>query len=93
MQNSQICANVLISGLVQGVGYRFSTRQQARKLNLKGWVRNLADSRVEAVFEGEPSAVEQMIKWCHQGPPGAIVEEVQTDFTQPQGLKGFEIVY
>lgn len=86
-----IRAHVLISGRVQGVGYRASTWDMAQLLKLNGWVRNLRDSRVEAVFEGDRATVEEMLRWCHQGPPHAIVQEVQVEYEPPEGLAGFEV--
>jgi acylphosphatase len=87
----QIHAHALISGHVQGVGYRFSTRNEATYLGLQGWVRNLPDGRVEAVFEGNRPQVEKMVQWCHQGPPGAQVQDVKIAYTVLEGLRGFEI--
>jgi acylphosphatase len=84
-----IRAHVFVSGLVQGVGYRYTTVQQARKLGLNGWVRNLNDSRVEAVFEGEQAAVEEMIRWCHRGPSAAVVKDVSIEIEEMEGLSGF----
>lgn len=69
--------HVLISGRVQGVGYRMSTQEQARQLGLRGWVRNLVDGRVEARFVGEVAAIEAMMAWCWEGPPMAKVEAVE----------------
>ncbi|MGK7904317.1 MAG: acylphosphatase [Hormoscilla sp.] len=89
----EIRAHVFISGRVQGVGYRFSTRSQAKHLGIAGWVRNLPDRRVEAVFEGSQSAVEAMIRWCYQGPLDAAVTDVAVNKEQPQGLQGFDILY
>lgn len=87
----RIRAHVWISGQVQGVGYRFSTQDMAKLLKLNGWVRNLRDGRVEAVFEGSRNQVEEMIRWCHQGPPAAIVDEVKVDYEAAEALQGFEI--
>lgn len=81
----QVRAHVYVSGLVQGVYFRYSTREEARKLGVHGWVRNTDDERVEAVFEGPRAAVEQMIKWCHQGPRGARVENVAITWEIPTG--------
>jgi len=86
-----IRAHVLISGRVQRVGFRFSTQDMATLYGLTGWVRNLPDERVEAVFEGDRSSVEAMIRWCHQGPPHAIVQDVMVVYEPPEGLNGFEI--
>lgn len=84
-------AHVHVSGKVQGVFYRANTRNTARKLGVDGWVRNLPDGRVEAVFEGPESDVEEMIDWCHTGSPAADVEAVDVEFEEPTGLDGFEV--
>lgn len=68
--------HVWISGRVQGVYFRANTLKQASSLGLTGWVRNLPDGRVEAVFEGETRAVEQMLEWCRSGSPPARVDNV-----------------
>lgn len=88
----QTRAHAFISGKVQGVGYRYSTMNAAKKLGVNGWVRNLADSRVEAVFEGTQEMVEEIIRWCHQGSDAAVVNDVQVGYSQAEGLQGFEIV-
>ena len=85
-------AHVFISGYVQGVNFRVYTRQQARLLGLWGWVRNMPDGRVEAVFEGERALVDRMLEWCHRGPPSASVEGVETAWGAATGSsKDFEI--
>jgi acylphosphatase len=84
-------AHVLVSGRVQGVSYRASTRDAARERGVDGWVRNLADGRVEAVFEGEESAVEEMIEWTHTGSPAADVESVDAEYGDPEGQSGFAV--
>jgi len=90
----QVRAHVYISGLVQGVYFRHYTREQARKLGVQGWVRNLDDERVEAVFEGPRVAVEQMIAWCHQGPPAARVAHVAVTWEAATGQEhGFNARY
>ncbi|MBW3584967.1 MAG: acylphosphatase [Cyanobacteria bacterium 0813] len=94
MQNpssSPVRVRVFVSGLVQGVGYRYSTMNQAKYLGLSGWVRNLPDGRVEAVFEGEKKAVEGMISWCRRGPSGATVSELVLEYEDPEGDGTFEI--
>ena len=90
-QVNPLSVRVLISGRVQGVGYRASTVQKARQLRLQGWVRNRADGSVEAIFEGERTAVERMIQWCHGGPAAASVDEVKVAPTERKGLQGFTI--
>ena len=93
MQSSHnhIRAHVFISGKVQGVGYRMSTWQVANDLKLSGWVRNLPDGRVEAVFEGSRDIVEEMIAWCHKGNPPAVVTDVIVEYETPEGIQGFDI--
>jgi acylphosphatase len=87
-------AQVLISGRVQGVFYRAHTRDQARARGLKGWVRNLPDGQVAAVFEGKRSAIEDMLAWCRQGPPYAAVDEILVDWQPYRGdLEDFKIAY
>ncbi|HVF76192.1 MAG TPA: acylphosphatase [Acidimicrobiales bacterium] len=80
---------VVVDGRVQGVGFRESCRRQATHVN--GWVRNLEGGRVEAVFEGEPAAVEAMVDWCRSGPPWATVTAVEVYVEEPQGDNGFTV--
>lgn len=87
----QIRARVIVSGKVQGVGYRMSTEEVANDLELNGWVRNLPDGRVEAVFEGSTDVVEKAIAWCRQGNPPAVVKDVAVEYEAPEGMRGFEI--
>lgn len=89
MNDSLVQAHVWVSGHVQGVFFRDSARQEAARLGLSGWVRNLPDGRVEAVFEGTREAVAQAVEWCHTGPPRARVESVEAQEGPAQGLKGF----
>ena len=86
-------AHVFVTGRVQGVYYRANTREQARQRGVDGWVRNLADGRVEAVFEGEEASVEAMVEWCHTGSPRAEVEGVEVEYEPPEGESGFEVRY
>jgi acylphosphatase len=90
-RDTQIAAHVLISGRVQGVGYRASTWDMAQLLKLTGWVRNLRDGRVEALFEGDRAHVEAIIRWCHQGPPAAVVAQVSVEYQPSEGLRNFEV--
>jgi acylphosphatase len=80
-----------MSGRVQGVTYRASTRETAREHGVDGWVRNLDDGRVEAVFEGPPEAVASVVERCHDGPRRARVDGVETTEESPEGLSGFEV--
>lgn len=73
-------AHVFVSGRVQGVFFRQRTRLQAQMNSVTGWIRNLPDERVEAVFEGEESAVKRLVDYCHHGPPSALVEDVNVTY-------------
>ncbi len=85
--------HVVIEGRVQGVFFRASTRDEARARGLGGWVRNLPDGRVEAVFEGDKAVVENMLAWCRQGPPYAYVDDIVEDWQPYQGdLLDFRVV-
>ncbi len=87
-------AQVIIHGLVQGVWFRASTRDEAILLGVKGWVRNLPDGTVQALFEGERKKVEEIIGWCHKGPPGARVSKVDIFWELYKGEYGqFDIRY
>src|SRR4051794_13969040 len=81
--------HVWISGRVQGVGFRFSTCDMAAGLGVCGWVRNLSDGRVEAVFEGPAAEVAKAVAWCRRGPTGAWVSDVETRPEEPVGESGF----
>jgi len=94
MSTNKSRAHVMISGRVQGVFFRAETRETARSLGLSGWVRNTRDGRVEAVFEGDSKAVEEMVQWCNKGPAGARVEHVDVDYGEYTGEFGsFSVRY
>lgn len=82
---------VNISGRVQGVFFRATCAERARALGLRGWVRNAADGRVEAAFEGPRDAVEAILAWCRHGPPGAGVEAVEVHDEPPTGEAAFRV--
>jgi acylphosphatase len=87
-------ARVIVSGRVQGVFFRYTTREVASSLGLFGWVKNRWDGKVEAVFEGERKRVEQMIQWCDKGPPGAYVQHIETQWEEYLGeFDRFSISY
>lgn len=87
-------AHVYISGRVQGVFFRACTRDKARELGLKGWVKNLLDGRVEAVFEGEKEKVEEMLSWCREGSPHSMVRKVEMHEEPYTGeFRSFEVRY
>ena len=73
----KVRAHLLVSGRVQGVYFRESTRLEAQSLGVYGWVRNLIDGRVEAVFEGEEHAVKTLVNYCRNGPPAARVNNLE----------------
>ncbi len=85
-------AHVYVSGQVPGVFFRDSTREKAEQLGLTGWVKNLPDGRVEALFEGPSEKVREMVRWCKEGPSHAEVEDVDAEFEASQGsLTSFEV--
>jgi acylphosphatase len=84
-------ARVLVSGTVQGVYYRATTRDTAREHGISGWVKNLDDGRVEAVFEGSEEDVEALVGWCHEGSSSAQVENVTVEYEEPEGIESFEV--
>ena len=84
-------AHVYVSGQVQGVNFRGATQDKAEELGLSGWVRNLQDGRVEAVFEGDSDTVRQMIEWCKSGPSSAGVDDVSVEQESPEGISSFEV--
>ncbi|WP_242355892.1 acylphosphatase [Anaeromyxobacter sp. SG64] len=81
-------AHILVSGDVQGVSFRQATVDEARRLGIHGWVRNVADGRVEAEAEGERAKVEALVRWCGRGPPAARVEGVQVSWRPHAGDLG-----
>jgi acylphosphatase len=87
-------AHLLISGRVQGVCFRAYAEEEAQSLGLKGWVKNLLDGRVEVVCEGEKDDVERFVEWCHQGPPGALVRDIDVGWeTVTDEFDAFTIEY
>lgn len=90
----KVRAHVFVSGRVHGVFFRSETEYEAVKRNVFGWVRNLPDGRVEAVFEGERAAVEELVELCRRGPRGARVSKVEVRWEEYKGeFKGFRIRY
>lgn len=87
-------AHVIITGKVQGVFFRASTQDEAVRLGLTGWVKNLPDGSVEAVFEGDKEKIEEIIAWCHKGPPWARVKEVKVKWEPYQKeFERFSVIY
>ena len=85
--------HVVVHGWVQGVGFRFWCEYRARELGVHGWVRNLDDGDVEAVFEGGDESVARMLGWVRVGPPHATVSSVDVREESPRGEHGFQIRY
>ena len=81
----------VVHGNVQGVFFRDSTRESARRHGVNGWVRNRPDGAVEAVLEGHPYAVEQVLRFLRDGPPHADVEQVEVHEEAPEALESFEV--
>ena len=92
---NKVRAHLIISGRVQGVCFRMETRHVAQRHgNVYGWVKNLPDRTVEAVFEGDESNVKAMVEWCRQGPPGALVTDVKLHWEPYTGTyDAFKIAY
>ncbi len=78
----RVTARVRITGKVQGVWFRQSTKDQALRLGVSGWCRNCADGSVEVMIEGEKASVQKLIDWCHKGPPLARVAEVEVTWPE-----------
>jgi acylphosphatase len=92
--DDRVRAHVWISGRVQNVNFRAYTRDEARRAGLDGWVKNLGDGRVEAVFEGSRAAVQRLVSWCYSGPPAARVDHVQVAWEDATGgERSFSIVW
>lgn len=86
-------ARVIVTGRVQGVFFRADTRATAQSLGLDGFVRNVPDGTVEAVFEGDRPKVQEAVEWCRHGPPGARVDFVDVGWEEPRGESGFRIAH
>ncbi len=90
----KVRSHVIIIGRVQGVFFRLETRRAAGRYKVSGWVRNKRDGTVEAVFEGEKALVDEILEWCQQGSPGAVVEHVSLEWEKYTGeYPGFEITF
>jgi len=86
--------HVIVSGLVQGVGYRHATYRKALELGITGWVKNLPNGDVEAVFQGDRAVIDRMTQWCKRGPALARVDRVTEDWgPAPQSYPDFQIVF
>jgi acylphosphatase len=86
-----VAKRVVVHGSVQGVFFRDTTRRKAKQRGVRGWVRNRDDGTVEALFEGDPEAVETMVAFAREGPRGASVDQVDVSDADPEGGGGCEI--
>ncbi len=84
---------VIVQGRVQGVFFRDTMRRMAESRGVAGWVRNTPEGAVEAALEGEPDGVDELVRFAHEGPRGAIVERVEVIEEEPEGLTGFAITH
>lgn len=91
MSSQDSARHVRAHGLVQGVFFRDTVRQNAERLGVSGWVSNCADGTVEAVFEGPPDAIERLVAQCRSGPGDARVERLEVTERRPEGLDGFAV--
>jgi acylphosphatase len=82
---------VVARGRVQGVFFRDTVRRRAESAGVAGWVRNTPEGSVEAVFEGEPAAVDELVEFCRRGPSRAEVASVEVEEEAPEGLPGFDV--
>jgi acylphosphatase len=91
MSSGAVRRRVVVRGDVQGVFFRDSTRREAERRGVAGWVSNRADGAVEAVFEGDAEEVDALIEFCRSGPPRAEVRDVEVSEEEPEGLSGFRV--
>ena len=89
--SERVRTRVVVGGMVQGVYFRASTQRMAAGLGIDGWVRNLPNGDVEAVFEGAPELVQQAVAWTSRGPVRADVQHFERFDEQPEGLAGFRV--
>lgn len=86
-----VAVEVVVTGVVQGVAFRWNAADQAQRLGVRGWVRNDVDGSVRAYVVGEDVAVNDFVAWCHHGPPSAVVRDVRVTPAPPRPLRGFEV--
>lgn len=91
MSGDLVARRVVVHGEVQGVFFRDSTQREAESKGVAGWVTNRSDGAVEAMFEGDPDAVQSLVDFAQSGPSGADVENVEVSDQEPEGLSGFEV--
>jgi acylphosphatase len=91
MADDTVRRHVTISGEVQGVFFRETARRKATEAGVAGWITNRSDGRVEAVFEGPPEAVDELVDFCRHGPTAATVEDIDVQTEEPESVSGFDV--
>ena len=93
MPEETISYHVIVTGRVQGVGFRYSTQKAAAAYGVRGWVRNMPDGSVEVVCEGNRQRVTRLLKWLQSGPPGSYVTGIEKSRIRPQSVHSFTIQF
>jgi len=88
---ASVARHVVVWGRVQGVFFRSSCQERARALGVAGWVRNTSTGSVELWAEGDPARIDDLVRWCGDGPGHAVVERVEVDDVTPTGARGFHV--
>jgi acylphosphatase len=91
MADDTVRRHVTVHGDVQGVFFRETARRKATEAGVSGWIANRSDGTVEAIFEGPPEAVEELVEFCREGPTAATVERADVSEQEPEGLSGFNV--
>ena len=90
---SELRLDLVIEGRVQGVGYRYSTKMKAESLGIRGSVQNLLDGSVFVTAQGEKEAIENFVRWCYKGPPGAIIRNIEKVQGKIEEFSEFRVLY
>ena len=90
---SELRLDLVIKGLVQGVGYRYSAKVKAESMDIRGSVKNLRDGSVFVTAQGEKEAMDNFVRWCYKGPPGAIVRNIEKIQGKTEALSEFRVLY
>ena len=90
---SELRLDLVITGRVQGVGYRYSAKVKAESLGIRGSVQNLRDGSVFVTAQGEKEAIENFVKWCYKGPPGAVVRKIEKVHEKTENFREFNVLY
>ena len=90
---SELRLDLFIKGMVQGVGYRYSAKMKAESMGIRGSVQNLRDGSVSVTAQGEKEAMDNFVRWCYKGPPGAIVRNIEKIQGKTEALSEFRVLY